>query len=49
MPIEYDPAEMPGAQQVLNGTRALLQYLHASKITVLRAWCSWPWLNTAGA
>ncbi|WP_009964045.1 hypothetical protein [Verrucomicrobium spinosum] len=34
MPIEYDPAEMPGAQQVLNGTRALLQYLHASKITV---------------
>lgn len=37
MPIEYDPTEMPGAEQVLKGTRALLQYLHGSKVTVATA------------
>ncbi|WP_256200516.1 hypothetical protein [Verrucomicrobium spinosum] len=37
MPIEYDINEMPGAEQVLNGTRTLLQYLHGSKVTVATA------------
>lgn len=34
MSIVYDATDLPGAPQVLNGSRALLQYCHATRLTM---------------